>query len=98
MNYFKSIDNKVVSKSEEEDIKNMIRITEEEYNQFINMNKQKMLTKIRINQLKKMLADTDYQAIKYAEGLLTEEQYTPIKAQRQAWRDEINQLENETQN
>ena len=36
---------------------------------------------------------TDYQAIKYAEGQLTEEEYAPIKAQRQAWRDEINLLE-----
>ena len=48
-----------------------------------------------IQQLKKKLLQTDYQAIKYGEGALTEEEYAPIKAQRQAWRDEINALENE---
>lgn len=49
----------------------------------------------RIAELKSKLAQTDYQAIKYAEGQLTEEEYAPIKVQRQAWRDEINKLENE---
>lgn len=48
-------------------------------------------TKISI--LKRKLQRTDYLAIKYAEGLLTEEEYAPIKAKRQAWRDEINNLE-----
>lgn len=47
----------------------------------------------QIAQLKKNLADTDCQAIKKSEGLFTEEEYAPIKAQRQAWRDEINELE-----
>ena len=47
----------------------------------------------QITQLKKQLSDTDYKAIKYSEGLITEEEYAPIKSQRQAWRDEINQLE-----
>lgn len=47
-----------------------------------------------VNELKKNLADTDYKAIKYAEGWITEEEYAPIKAQRQAWRDRINELEN----
>ena len=47
----------------------------------------------KITRLKKQLSDTDYKAIKYSEGLITEEEYAPIKAQRQAWRDEINQLE-----
>ena len=47
----------------------------------------------RIAELKQLLADTDYKAIKYGEGLLTDEQYAETKAQRQAWRDEINELE-----
>lgn len=47
----------------------------------------------RIAELKANLSATDYQAIKYAEGWLTDEEYAPIKAQRQAWRDEINELE-----
>ena len=49
----------------------------------------------RINALKRSLSKTDYQAIKYAEGAISEEKYAPIKAQRQAWRDEINNLENQ---
>lgn len=50
-------------------------------------------TKISI--LKRKLQQTDYLAIKHSEGLLTEEEYAPIKAKRQAWRDEINALEEE---
>ena len=47
--------------------------------------------------LKQNLADTDYKAIKYAEGLISEQEYAEIKAQRQAWRDEINRLELESE-
>lgn len=47
----------------------------------------------RIAKLKRLLTDTDYKAIKYSEGLISEEEYAETKAQRQAWRDEINQLE-----
>ena len=47
----------------------------------------------RISELKSLLSATDYKAIKYAEGLLSEEEYAPIKSQRQAYRDEINKLE-----
>ena len=47
----------------------------------------------KIKELKKKLSDTDYQAIKYAEGQLTEREYSETKAQRQAWRNEINELE-----
>ena len=50
---------------------------------------------IQIEELKALLEATDYQAIKFAEGILTAEEYAPIKAQRQAWRDEINMLEND---
>ena len=46
-----------------------------------------------IAELKKKLADTDYMAIKYAEGVLSEKEYAEMKAQRQAWRDRINELE-----
>ena len=47
-----------------------------------------------VNALKKNLFDTDYQAIKHSEGWISDEDYAPIKAQRQAWRDRINELEN----
>lgn len=46
-----------------------------------------------IAELKVKLAATDYQAIKYAEGVLSEEEYAEMKAQRQLWRDRINELE-----
>ena len=47
----------------------------------------------RIGELKAKLQETDYQAIKHFEGYLTDYEYEPIKAERQAWRDEINELE-----
>lgn len=47
----------------------------------------------RIGQLKKLLEDSDYQAIKYAEGLIFPSEYAPIKAKREMWRKEINDLE-----
>lgn len=54
------------------------------------MNKE---TYFQIQSLKIKLKNTDYQAIKYAEGQLSESEYAPIKVQRQQWRDEINRLE-----
>ena len=49
----------------------------------------------RIAELKSLLAQTDYQAIKYAEGQLSASEYAEMKKQRQTWRDEINLLEEE---
>lgn len=49
----------------------------------------------RISELKSQLSSTDYQAIKYAEGIISEEEYLPVKELRQSYRLEINQLEDE---
>ena len=49
----------------------------------------------RIMELKKLLSESDYRAIKYAEGCYTAEEYQPYKELRQSYRDEINQLETE---
>ena len=49
--------------------------------------------RLEINQLKKQLSDTDYKAIKYAEGQISEEEYSEIKSERQGYRDRINYLE-----
>jgi len=49
----------------------------------------------RIIELKELLKETDFKAIKYSEGCYTEQEYQPIKQQRQEWRDEINRLETE---
>ena len=46
-------------------------ITEEEINQ------------TRIKELKRNLSNTDYKAIKFAEGQISIEEYEPIKLQRQ---------------
>jgi len=70
---------------EYEDIYVYIPYTEQELKAIEYQNK--------INDLKQNLSSTDYQAIKYAEGQMTESEYSAIKSQRQAWRDEINQLE-----
>ena len=43
--------------------------------------------------LKESLSASDYKAIKFAEGLISAEDYEPIKAERQALRDKINELE-----
>lgn len=48
-----------------------------------------------IDDLKQKLIETESIAIDYADGLLTDEQYEPIKLQRRAWREEINKLESE---
>ena len=54
---------------------------------------EKERTKLEIRNLKRQLSDTDYKAIKYAEGYISEEDYASTKAMRQAWRDQINYLE-----
>lgn len=51
--------------------------------------------KRQIDALKRKLARSDYKAIKYAEGWISVEDYAPIKAERQAIRDQINALEAE---
>ena len=46
-----------------------------------------------IFELKEELSQTDYKAIKYAEGVMTDDEYQPVGIQRQAWRHRINELE-----
>lgn len=46
-----------------------------------------------IIELKKYLSDTDYKAIKFAEGEITESDYQEVKAQRHDARTRINELE-----
>ena len=49
--------------------------------------------RFKIDELKIKLSQTDYKAIKYAEGLISEEDYMPIKNDRQIYRHEINEYE-----
>lgn len=67
----------------------------EEYSKQLYLNELKKSKVKEINRLKSLLSETDYRALKYFEGYYTEEEYAPYKAQRQAYRDEINQLEKE---
>lgn len=47
----------------------------------------------RIMELKTLLSNTDYKALKFSDGVLTEEEYAPVREQRRAWRNEINEIE-----
>lgn len=70
-------------------------ITDNHY-QVIHISEQDLLKdqyRLEITQLKKQLSDTDYKAIKYAEGQISEEEYASVKAERQGYRDRINYLE-----
>ena len=75
------------ARDEEETIYCYIPYTEAELKNIQN--------KARINELKQLLKETDYRAIKYAEGCYTDEEYQPYKELRQSYRDEINELEAE---
>lgn len=46
-----------------------------------------------IFEYKQKLKETDYKAIKYAEGLISETDYAPIKVERENYRKAINSLE-----
>lgn len=56
--------------------------------EIVSINKQ-------IQELKQKLSDTDYKAIKYSEGWITEKDYAEVKQQRENWRSAINKLEEE---
>ena len=53
---------------------------------------QEELNQQRISELKGLLFMTDYNAIKFAEGEISAEEYEPIRLQRRAWREEIRSL------
>ncbi len=46
-----------------------------------------------INGLKQLLAATDYKALKHADGAMSDEEYEPVRMERQKLRDEINRME-----
>ena len=85
--------------------KDYIEITEEEFERkqeelriLISTPISKLETVGRIYRLKMLLSSSDYKQHKWLDGELTDEEYAPIKAQRHAWRVEINQLEEEIEN
>lgn len=48
-----------------------------------------------INENMTILSQTDYKALKFAEGEISEEDYSPIREQRRECRASINRLEEE---
>ena len=50
----------------------------------------------QISECKEKLTQSDYKALKYLEGFISEDDYKPIKEERQKYRDKINSLENDT--
>lgn len=50
----------------------------------------------QISEYKEKLNQSDYKALKYLEGFISEDDYKPIKEERQKYRDKINSLENDT--
>lgn len=58
----------------------------------INYTEQQKAAFIEICSLKKYLKQTDYKAIKYAEGAISEAEFAPIKEARANARERINEL------
>lgn len=50
-----------------------------------------------ISALKQLLMRSDYQALKHADGELSDEDYAEMKEKRQQWRDRINELQAQQQ-
>lgn len=48
---------------------------------------------IQINTYKQLLSQTDYKALKHADGALTDEEYQQTCEQRASWREAINELQ-----
>lgn len=71
----------------------MLNLQYMEDNEFIRDYEAERL--LEIEGLKLELQETDYKAIKYAEGWISEEDYKIIKEDRQRIRNRINELEND---
>lgn len=56
-------------------------------------NQEQYEKRAQIKELKKYLKDTDFRALKYADGAYTEEEYKPYKEARAEARARINELE-----
>jgi hypothetical protein len=71
-------------------------VTTDNHYQVIHISEADLLKdqyRLEIQHLKKQLSDTDYKAIKYAEGQISESEYSAIRELRQGYRDRINYLE-----
>lgn len=64
----------------------------EDIQRFVTFTAKELATR-RIDELKKMLFDTDYNILKVVEGAMTLKDCEEVIAKRAAWRKEINDLE-----
>ena len=71
----------------------MHNLTEKELAEMANFSSYEEYKFMKLLSLKAQLAETDYKAIKFAEGWISAEEYAPIKAERQEIRAKINELE-----
>lgn len=60
-----------------------------------NVDDRKRAIESEIAGLKQILTSTDYKALKFAEGQISEKDYEETRQQRQVLRDRINELEAE---
>lgn len=72
---------------------NGIVVKDGEFSICLEYNKQQKKQYVRIAALKQLLSDTDYKALKFADGALTEAEYAPVRESRKLWRAEINEIE-----
>ena len=68
--------------------------------EFVSISKQEYDDHERIRNIDKEIAElkiklekTDYKVLKYVEGVLSDEEYIPLKEERQNYRNRINELE-----
>ena len=88
MKYYRKENNVIELPDEETAPEGFVKITKTKYDRICEI-----LRTIpeKLFELKK----TDFKALKYAEGWISDEEYAPIKALRQSLRDEINALKAE---
>lgn len=86
MKYYRKDREILVLPKEETAPAGFVEITKKEYERLESVFSQLAVLKF---ELKK----TDFKAIKHSEGLISDEDYEPVKAQRQEWRNQINELE-----
>lgn len=63
------------------------------YNKIRNIQKQINNLECSINNYKMLLNNSDYKCLKYMEGVMSEDEYAPVREERQQWRNSINELE-----
>ncbi|MDO4332527.1 MAG: hypothetical protein Q4C58_07535 [Eubacteriales bacterium] len=72
---------------------NGVVVQDGEFSICLEYNAEQYAQYARIRKLKNLLNESDYKALKFSDGALTEEEYAPVREQRRAWRAEINEIE-----